>query len=342
MIFSKEIILHVGTEKSGSTYIQEKYFSNLKNICYISRPSEDNIIWESLKIIINNNPQDYNLKSIKEQVYEYIENNIIEKKILISWEDIFGIMYNGFFSNKQITEAVHFIFPQAKIFLVIRRQDTFIESIYKHIIKAGYSISLESYINYNKGDFFTNNIIYNGLPSANINNFCYLNYINFYYDLFGKENVFVLPFEMLKQNEKRFISLIFDRFKLELNSVKEKKINQDIKNKGLSFISYYLFRVFNRFIYNKYNTMGFIVEKPFFNYLKKYKNKNNVFYFLYKISNNFTFKNLVLLIEKIYYKKVNVMPQELKNDILSYHKKSNKNLSDLINIDLKEYGYYDN
>ncbi len=107
----KEIYFHVGLSKTASTYLQNKFFNKLEGINYIG----------------NHNYKNYR---------EIIENSN-DKKILVSRE----------FDQQFYDEVSKFVkyYPQAKIIIVLRRQDSWMASQYRRYVKNGGTKEFEQF-----------------------------------------------------------------------------------------------------------------------------------------------------------------------------------------------------
>ena len=108
---NKELFFHVGLAKTGTTYLQYRFFPYLQGIKYIQRTSY-------------------------KKAFEIIDSSKKEK-ILVS---------NEF--DQQFFKEVGKIaqkYPSAKIIMVLRRQDSWIASEYKRNVKNGFSGSIREF-----------------------------------------------------------------------------------------------------------------------------------------------------------------------------------------------------
>ncbi len=108
----KEIYFHVGMGKTGSTYVQYKFFPKLKNVFYIQRTKYR----KSVDIIA------------KTDATKYLVSNEFDRRLFVEVD---------WFTSR---------YPQTKIIIVLRRQDSWIASQYRRFVKNGFSGSIEEFI----------------------------------------------------------------------------------------------------------------------------------------------------------------------------------------------------
>ncbi len=183
----KEIILHVGLRKTGSTYLQDKIFPFLKDIAF--EEPINRLIKQAFKEFDKN---DEVFNGIKIEINNTI-NSIDSKKILLSNETF--ILPQGC-TNEEFhrrLSCLKELFPKASILLVIRRQDKIFESLYKHVIrKEIYSGSMAHFV-------------------ENIDNYKLFDYFKIMTackEKFGNDNVKCIPYELLLQDPLDFVANI--------------------------------------------------------------------------------------------------------------------------------------
>ncbi|OGI00444.1 MAG: hypothetical protein A2Y25_11890 [Candidatus Melainabacteria bacterium GWF2_37_15] len=308
MAGKKEIIIHVGAHKTASTFLQEKIFNRLSDIYYTgwhiknkNLIDDDPLEMDLPKKLMLENPLSIDFDQEKQRIENFIQT-IPENKIIYSCEGLFGYMNQSYRDNIFLSDALKKIFPNAKIFLVVRKQDTWLESAYRHLISRGKSISVNKFLNYYKGEFKD---LYFGIDHnvIDVKAFNWANFVDNYVKLFGKDRVLVLPYEMFKKNQNEFLT----RFYKFADIQPFYPADNVIVNKGLSntslFISYY--------------TNFFLQRKLRIIFNKFLKSLDNCICLNWEIIN-----------------------EKIKREIMDLHKESNQKLEELIGIDLKQYGYY--
>jgi hypothetical protein len=304
-------LIHVGYHKTGTSWLQKEFFENpLTEINSLAK-YDDRAKWitEFVKpfYLYNEN----NVKKLINQSYKSGKLNVL------SLERLSGYPSTGGFDSLENAQRLKFLFPNAKILIVVREQLSMIRSHYMEYLKANGTEKLEELLTPERFYFIRN-------PIFQLEFFNYNHLIKVYDDLFSKENVLVLPFELLKTDSTCFIKSITNF--LEVNHLDEfidrlplsKKINKQIP-----FRNAYLNREYSRLF-----------------------GSNNS---LIKITNN---KYLKKLYTSIYRKLPTDYGTKLENEInnsiekyvpVSYYKESNdvleKRISFHCKVDLKQLGY---
>ena len=120
MVSDKQIYLHVGMPKTGTTYLQHRYFSVLGEVGFACLAEPFNrslgLFFEELAYA---NPTFYPLEE-KRRELEALLSKVSENKILISCEELFGWFHLNFANNGFIAETLHKPIPDAKLIIIVR------------------------------------------------------------------------------------------------------------------------------------------------------------------------------------------------------------------------------
>jgi len=112
----RELYIHVGLPKTGTTFLQEEIFKKMKNIRYI---------------------RDLDITS-------YV---LDDRKTIISHENLAGVSNPSPASHRFIiADYLHKLFPDAKIIVGIRDKDSWLYSLYSQHIRNGGSLSFEEFL----------------------------------------------------------------------------------------------------------------------------------------------------------------------------------------------------
>lgn len=201
---SKKIYIHVGMQKTGSTWLQSEYFPKITTHDVIYKESFRNIFY-----------------------------GLTDKDLLITYENYVGYPHilksedrNGWMDtrSKAIRNLAAF-FPKADIILVIRKQSSLIGSLYNQYIKVGGNITLKDYW---KGDdkysLEREALLYNDLIKDLKRHF--------------KGRVLVLDFDLFIHDKNKFSTILSD-FLGGVNSFDckdsfSKKVNSSLRWKDIN------------------------------------------------------------------------------------------------------------
>lgn len=310
-----ESFIHIGMPKSASTYLQKNYFNKLDDVYFIQK-AKSTFINEKVQDIYNDFTKNHQLEFLK-----FCKDNKIDK-VIYSQETI-----SKMYKNKGKDVIFHLqilkkIFINIKIIYIVRKQDDFILSAYKNSVMNGNNLSLKKFMNFNESytHVYHNRMLFLNWKEINI-----YNRVKELYEIFGENNVLVLPVELLREDKKLFFTKLNEFIDTDYNS----NISNSATNVSFSDFQIKIISFFNKFTNNGVNSISLIINNPFrtlFGVNVKFDKYIHINYFI------------KLCIFK--FKSYRLMGDELKNEIISYYSNSNKKLSNLIKIDLSKFGYY--
>lgn len=325
--------IHIGFPKTASTYLQMKVFPNIEEIHFANKEESMNKWLGRLRSFdtsyFNNQP------NICEKLEsEYGEN----QKILISKEGLVGNPFANFSDNTSIAHTLKKSFPDAKILIIIRKQDDLLNSLYSLYLKFGGRRKVKDFLFYGKNGF-THSGLYTwdnrdpALPPLGVSPYClnYDNIVSNYIEIFGKKNIKILPYELLKHDQDDFFEEIANFVEcpnLKIN-VDNTPVNRNKMGGSVKFM-----RFINRFARVDNNALGFIPIN---------KTKHSDFSFLTRIWTNIAPKRFKTIksISNLYNKKSqSLIDENLREEIMKIHNASNKKLDALLDLDLKKFNYY--
>ena len=152
----KNIMLHIGLCKTGSTFIQNHYRS-VKLDNYIIFLEESEIVKLILSYLENPNTE------IKEKILNIIQNEN-SKKILISSENIFGDQFTQFKDSSKRFQLLEELFNQPKYIIFFREPSSIIYSVFFQRLHKTHALKFEDFISKNKNDLLRKSLdskIYN-------------------------------------------------------------------------------------------------------------------------------------------------------------------------------------
>jgi len=195
----KNIYIHIGMQKTGSTWLQNNYFPKIESHDVICKQSFRHLFYDL-------NP---------------------DKDLIITYENYVGYphplpcrAWNGWMDTRDSAfKNLSSFFPSADIVLVIRRQPDFIKSLYNQYVKVGGNITFDDYWT---GDCFNSfekgAIKYTDLVQQIDDNF--------------KGRILVLDFDLFVNDKKRF-SEVLNGFFGQVNTIDLTESYQSLVNKSL-------------------------------------------------------------------------------------------------------------
>jgi len=220
------LILHIGIQRTGSTFLQKEIFPKMK----INFEKAGNITdFKYFK-----NMENFSSEGIKSKINYFLKDNIVN---LISDENLWwheNLSYNSRFKR---LDKIHQVFPNSKIIFGIRNREELLLSWYKkYVIKGG---------TLNFLDFQKKIVSYKDLD--------FKPYIKKLNEKFEKDNVYIYQFEILKKQPKSFVKKLSDFIDVEPPEFENKKYN-----KGYSLWQLKLSLLLNHLWKTKVNPNGMI------------------------------------------------------------------------------------
>ncbi|WP_373479516.1 sulfotransferase domain-containing protein [Geminocystis sp.] len=313
-MLNNQLLIHIGYPKTASTWLQQEIFKDEKMGFFSPwRGHWSDSIAVDQFITVNS------FSFSPENAYAAFENGLKEGKkkhlcTVLSQEMLScNFMDQSGYWGKEVAQRLYQVFPKAKILIVIREQKSMIFSAYGHYIRKGGRHSIEQLIS-------TKNIKSGLYPLLRLYCLEYHYLINYYYNLFGENQVLVLPFELLKKDKNLYLQKICQFVGIEnqsFDNIPSKETNVNYKAATLA-------------IHRKINNFILFQDKR-----------------LISSSNSWRW----IMIWKILRLLDNTLPEELQNKAKSQIKdfiqeytenmfvESNQKTSELININLRDFGY---
>jgi len=347
----KKIYIHVGLPKTGSTFLRNNFFAELNNVALFTavKKNDSNPI-SGMMFELGQLQMKYGRKIeeaefpdpeyYKKKINQYFQS-IADENILISWSSFLCSMGGARDDFKSIIPVSNFlkrVFSEARIIMIIRRQDTYIESNYSQVLKkSSYAGDFDSFVRINclndndQRELFINPSLCN-----------YLHFYNTYCTHFGRNNILIIPFEKLVYDQKNFIEDI-----VQFMQVKSVAIDKPPENLGYSGQSMKLSRIYNKFRkYSKHKAER-ILDKPIQKYLDTKSTTIKVKFIQIVIGKLKQFQIRAYLekwdkfLKKLgLYSKPSLLTKTLRDKIMNTCSASNKELSDKLHLQLTKYGYY--
>lgn len=214
--------VHIGMLKTATTYMQNLWFRN-ERYC-LSWKGNINFKNQLRNAIINNNFND-NFKIIIDTDQEYKKG----QKLVISNEGFSTGYLNETKYQDKIPEFVDNVsrilgklpVTNENLLLVVREPISWIRSTYIQAVKQGWSGTAQDFVN-------DQALILKHSLNLDYIFYCYSRYFN---------NILILPYEILKEDESHFWSIISEHFKVPLVEERLHKLNVSFDLKRVYILS---------------------------------------------------------------------------------------------------------
>jgi len=211
---AKRIVLHVGLHKTATTFLQERVFPALPGVAFVHPlhypQASDGPIERFMLEVFFRNAACIDLEQHRAAIHAWLDR-VEHETVLISSEAIVGWPIENHSNLANNSALLHAMFPEARVILVVRRQDKWVESAYAQLLKAGFSTSVERYINWNARErrFEPYNVgLYKG-PNVDARDLDWAAFDRHYRQRFGEDAVATLPFELFTDDAPVFLRTLY-------------------------------------------------------------------------------------------------------------------------------------
>lgn len=198
----------MGLHKTATTFLQESFLPRLSDATFVHAPHTLGLTPGPIERFVFNllfrNAATLDRGAYRAEIEAFVAQQA--RPVIVSSEALFGWPFENHVNFQSNTDALADVMPGAKIWLVIRRQDRWLESAYSQVLKQGLSTSPERFTNFRNSRFGRFNWnIYNG-PNLDVRDLDWGAYVAAYRRRFGEHNVFVQPFEAFVDDADRFLA----------------------------------------------------------------------------------------------------------------------------------------
>jgi hypothetical protein len=192
-------LIHIGYHKTATTFLQRTLFarSDLGFECPWTRG-------DLVRHIVRPGP----FSILDEEAREYfasgcrraVEGNRVP---VVSHERLSGYPPSGGYDSREIADRLALVFPNARVLVVIREQQSIIRSWYAQYVRDGGVLSLARFLDPLEPALVR-------VPQFSFAFYEFDRLVGYYRKVFSAEAVLVLPFELLRSDPRLFVSRIMD------------------------------------------------------------------------------------------------------------------------------------
>ena len=219
------VCIHIGFPKAGSTFLQQ-YFESHPGVDY-SRADLD----EYRETGVLNLPPD---------VGRVLKNRIISGEQLSIWAggrskdgiETYSMDYDIKAHQRYVAAQLKRSFGEAHILIILRSPHSLVLSLYSQYLSSAGSLGLKHFLR-ESGELIFRLYDYGYVISE-------------YQNLFGSKNVLVLPYEMLKDNQDKFLAEVNNFFGIPQFELQSDLVNRSIPRTLWSIVRpiSFIFRLF--------------------------------------------------------------------------------------------------
>ncbi|MEM7550839.1 MAG: sulfotransferase domain-containing protein [Bacteroidota bacterium] len=295
------IYIHIGYPKTATTYLQNNVFNAIEGCNFMG-----------FNELCQNGLIDLTFRKESSLDYNHLAKIFdSEKDYIISYEGFVGIFLNGSVISDFIPNRIKKVVEKPRILITIRNQKDMFKSLYIQYVISGGTLKAS--------DFYASKP-----PQMIFFDWDFLNYtplINKYKKAFGADNVFIVPYELLKKNHGLFINEI-NKF-IDDKIVLTEKDNSKVVNRSLGKTALSILRMSNNMVSSYVSDNAIVPPKIMTN--------KGLKYYIHSLFARKPFKYLDPKFE---------LKEELIGDINNYYKASNLLLQKkLPQYDLPGLGY---
>lgn len=246
----RQVVIHIGANKTASTTLQRALFSKHTGLHYMG---EDAAGYEGYASIVNSMVNDDDLHFPSEECSALFRKHLseeVDKTLLYSNEDVMTSRIPA-----TCAKRLHDFLPDAEILLVIRNQYTAIPSFYANhgaFLKPAPPSYFRRHVSFD--DWIKHQVAF--IKYGALASFMFDRLLSVYAKLFGEQRMHVLLFEEFVANKQQFIEKLSDI--LHIDSSEASELLQTGHERK---------RYTNRMLaYNKFRT-SFFWGVPFSDYL---------------------------------------------------------------------------
>lgn len=149
---------------------------------------------------IRNNPFEFNPVETRARYESRLRGSTKKTIPVIHHEGISARLFAPAPPNIIPFQQLAVTFPGCKVILAIREQRDLLLSWYRHNVRAGLAVSLEKFLTENVPEY---------TPYFCFEAFRFDRLVEYLYRLFQKENVLVIPYELLRHDPSRYLDRVY-------------------------------------------------------------------------------------------------------------------------------------
>jgi hypothetical protein len=229
----RRTLLHIGFHKTGTTFLQDHVFGRPDR----GFASPWSVVGgEAIQHFVLCHPARFDAGAVADEFLAAASGVAPDGVPVISHEDLCGYPVNHRYYGHEVARRLHEAFPDARVLVGIREQRSMIRSLWGQYIKQDGEWPIDQFLG-------SGNEPPGFVPICRLDHFEYDLLIGRYIDLFGRDNVKVLPYELLRQDSVAYEQTLHDWCETGLQA----REAHPASNVGMGALTLALRRRMNRF-----------------------------------------------------------------------------------------------
>ena len=317
--------LQIGFQKCGTMFLEKNVYALHPDITCIQGQRNAALEHALLHDFILPDSFEYDQTRFERNFEQCIASLVSEKPRAVNgiMFEAFTFMYEKHFDRKVIVDRIHESFPDTKIIMLIRNQETWFVSIYSQYVRSGGVLNFHDFLEL---------ALHNPLLIGHYVD--WYPFVSYLFNVFGKERVLVCLFEELGRSPQNLADKIFSF----LQVLPPGEIDQSIRNESLSTHMLWVRRMCNRIIPFDYGRSSYSFFRNLWGAQPTGGARlwHSFIYKYYKVNTD----RMLRSCDRFFNNKRRVSLSSLhKEKIHKRYADNNKKLSHLLDIDVSQLGY---
>lgn len=220
-----DIVIHIGFSRTGTTTLQRHLFAKHSQIRYMGKPYTDDVFKREIDHLVKQETMVYDSSALRQYISEnfWKQGNKKSKKVILISDEIM-VSYSKVRDKGVVARRIKEVFDP-RILITIRNQYDILKSAYLSRGRllmnvpskyAGLSIRFTDWLE----------LSYQNIDRSYLGHVDYFKTIDYYSQLFGKDNVCVLLFEEFVENTNEYLETLSNFLNIDLNEAVERTENK--------------------------------------------------------------------------------------------------------------------
>jgi hypothetical protein len=243
-------VVHIGHHKTGTTWFQKSFYSAVTSHHYV----DPKVTREAL---LGPNGLSFDADRARALILEAAGG----APPLLCDERLSGSYLAGGLHGMvppEVARRIKAALPDARVVIGIRAQPTMLAACYSQYVKDGGTYGVKRFL-FPESYFFAGSDYRSNAPRFDLGHFEYQRLIRVYFDLFGADNVHIVPFEQFRTGPLDYARSFAARLGLAYD---EAGVSAGVRNPSLNRKALWLMRAYNLFTARRVREKLYVIHIP--------------------------------------------------------------------------------